>query len=105
MVMRRRCRAPGGHNAKTLGRTVRDFSEIAWWRETRQLALAVAAGLVVVALLPALLAGHVGDRLFAGMRFGTFVGAILAPLAAVVAAFVFTVWQRRIDRRHDVADD
>jgi len=84
---------------------VRDFSEIIWWRESRQLALAVVAVLIVVALLPALLAGHVGDRLFAGMRFGTFVGAILAPFAALVAAFVFTIWQRRIDRRHDVADD
>lgn len=84
---------------------MRDFSEIVWWRESRQLALAVAAVLIVVALLPALLAGPFGDRLFAGMRFGTFVGAIVAPLAALIAAFTFTVWQRRIDRRHDVADD
>jgi putative solute:sodium symporter small subunit len=84
---------------------VRDFSEIAWWRETRQLALTVVVALAVVALLPALLSGHIGDRLVWGMRFGTFVGTILAPAAALVAAFAFAAGQRRLDRRHDVADD
>lgn len=83
---------------------MRNFSETAWWRETRQLALTVLLFLLVVALLPALLGGHVGDRLIIGMRFGTFAGTVLAPLAAVVAAFAFTARQRQIDRRHDVAD-
>lgn len=96
--------AAGGNSAGSGKRRVRNFSEIAWWRETRQLALAVTVVLIVIALLPGLLAGPVGDRLFSGMRFGTFVGTIVVPLAALVAAFVFAAWQRRIDRRHDVAD-
>ena len=83
---------------------MRNSSESAWWRETRQLALIVVVVLVVVALLPALFGGHVGDRLIIGMRFGTFAGTVLVPLAALVAAFAFTTRQRHIDRRHDVAD-
>jgi putative solute:sodium symporter small subunit len=83
---------------------VRNSSESAWWRETRQLALTVAIVLLVVAFLPVLLEGHIGDRLIIGMRFSTFAGTVVAPLVALAAAFVFAARQRYIDRRHDVAD-
>ena len=84
---------------------MRDFSEIAWWRETRRLALTIGVALIVIALLPALVSGHDGDRFTLGMQFGTLVGTVVAPLAALGAALAFTVRQRAIDRRHDVADD
>jgi putative solute:sodium symporter small subunit len=83
---------------------VRESSEITWWRESRQLALSVILLLAAVALLPVLFADHPGDQPVLGMRFGTFVGAILVPLAALAAVFIFAAWQRALDRRHDVAD-
>jgi putative solute:sodium symporter small subunit len=83
---------------------VRNSSENAWWRETRQLALTVVIFLIVLALLPALLWGHMSDRLVIGMRFGVFLGTVVAPLVALAATFAFTARQRHIDRRHDVAD-
>ena len=84
---------------------MRDFSEIAWWRETRRFALAIGLALIVIALLPVLLSSHFGDHLVLGMRIGTLFITVVAPLASLVAAITFTVWQRAIDRRHDVADD
>ena len=84
---------------------MRDFSEMAWWRETRRAAVIVVTGLVILALLPALLAGHLGDRIVLGLRFGTFVGAVVVPLAALAATLVFVAWQRGLDRRHNVSGD
>ena len=83
---------------------MRNSSESAWWRETRQLALTAVVVMAAVALMPVLFAGHAGDRLFLGLRFGTFAGVVLAPLAALVVAVAFTARQRFIDRRHNVAD-
>jgi putative solute:sodium symporter small subunit len=84
---------------------VRDVSEATWWRRTWQFAAAVAAGMIVLSFLLLLLASPLDGRLVFGVPLGTFLAAVCAPLAILVAIFVFATQQRALDRRYDVAED
>jgi putative solute:sodium symporter small subunit len=84
---------------------VRETSEAAWWRKTRQLALATVVGLGVIGFLPALLGGVLNRRLLLGLPFGTFLAVVILPLVMLVALFVFAARQQGLDRGHDVAED
>jgi putative solute:sodium symporter small subunit len=84
---------------------VRDTSETAWWRKTRQLALTTIASLLVVAFLPALLSGLLDRGRVLGLPSGTFLVVVVVPLAMLIAVFVFAARQQGLDRGHDVAED
>ena len=84
---------------------MRDASETTWWRKTRQFAVATIAGAGIVGLLALALDGQTGGPLVLGLPFFMFVAVILAPLALLVAAFVFATRQQALDRRYDVAED
>jgi len=84
---------------------LRDASEATWWRRTRQsaavtLAVGAVAGIATIAS-----DGAADGPLILGLPPGQFVAVILAPLAILVAAFVFVARQQGLDRRHDVAEE
>lgn len=84
---------------------MRDTSETAWWRKTRQLALATLAGLCVVGVLPRLVAGLLDRRAVLGLPLGTFLAVVAVPLVMLIAIFAFTARQRGLDRGHHVSED
>jgi putative solute:sodium symporter small subunit len=87
------------------GRALRDASEATWWRRTWQFAAATIGGSIVLSLLFLLLASPLDGRLLFGIPLGGFLVAVCAPLAVLVAVFVFAARQRALDRRYDVAED
>ncbi len=84
---------------------MRDASEATWWRRTWQLAAAITAGMISLSLVFLLLAKVFDGRLMFGLPIGTFVMAVLAPVAVLFAAFMLATQQRALDRRYDVAED
>lgn len=84
---------------------MRDASEATWWRRTWQFAAATIAATIVISLLLVLLAPLLDGRLMFGIPLGGFLATVCAPLAVLVAVFVFSTQQRALDRRYDVAED
>jgi putative solute:sodium symporter small subunit len=83
---------------------VRDASETTWWRKTRQLASATIGGAAVVGLLAVAADVPSGPFVF-GLALPMFLAVVVAPLAILVAGFVFAARQQALDRRYDVAED
>lgn len=84
---------------------MRDASEATWWRRTWQFAAAITTGMIALSFVFLLLAKVLDGRLMFGLPVGTFVIAVLAPVAVLFAAFMFATRQRALDRRYDVAED
>ena len=84
---------------------MRDASEATWWRRTWQFAAAMTAGMIALSFVFLLLAKLLDGRLMFGLPMGTFVIAVLAPVAVLFAAVMFATQQRALDRRYDVAED
>ena len=80
-------------------------NEQAWWRRTRELAIATLAFAVALGLLILILSEPLDRGTVFGLPFGYFLAAEALPL--VLAALIFWSARRQadIDQRHGLTED